>query len=185
MPTGYSSDPQPCCADPLRVLRAVRFTSRYAFTMVPELREAAASEEVLTALERKIARERVGSEVAGCLTGPHPLLAVQLFHELRALPAVLQPPEAMRAALGVGAGASCVRALELAYPLLTSYGQRVRSAVPALVACAFAYYCCHAAVVLRVDSGVQATTISSTQKRLAHIDRSDFSLCRELRSSSK
>jgi tRNA nucleotidyltransferase/poly(A) polymerase len=34
-------------ADPLRVLRAVRFASRYSFRLVDALREAAASDEVL------------------------------------------------------------------------------------------------------------------------------------------
>ena len=33
-------------ADPLRVLRAVRFASRYSFTLVEEVRSSAASEEV-------------------------------------------------------------------------------------------------------------------------------------------
>lgn len=33
-------------ADPLRVLRAVRFASRYRFTMVDELKAAASLEEV-------------------------------------------------------------------------------------------------------------------------------------------
>lgn len=94
--------------------------------MVPELRAAASSDEVLAALERKVARERVGSEVTGCLTCSHPVLAVRLFQELRALPVVLQPPEALVAQLGDNFGAPCLRALELADPLLSGFDQRVR-----------------------------------------------------------
>ncbi|KAG2300893.1 hypothetical protein Bca52824_037365 [Brassica carinata] len=40
--------------DPLRVLRAIRFGAKYGFTMDEELKEAASSEEVRVALERKI-----------------------------------------------------------------------------------------------------------------------------------
>jgi tRNA nucleotidyltransferase/poly(A) polymerase len=81
--------------------------------------------QVLSALKRKIARERVGTEVAGCLQGPHPVLAARHFEALRTFPAVFQPPDATAERLGGGFGAPCVRALELAHPLLVSQEQQV------------------------------------------------------------
>ena len=107
-----------CSADPLRVLRAVRFTSRYQFALDAPARAAAATPEVRDALTQKVARERVGTEVAGCLQGPHPVLAARLFQELDCFAAVFALPEAPRAALGDGVGGACVAALALAQPLL-------------------------------------------------------------------
>ncbi|KAH0921223.1 hypothetical protein HID58_021241 [Brassica napus] len=59
--------------DPLRVLRPIRFVlanrfpcvigARFGFTLDEELKEAASSEEINVALERKICRERIGNEV--------------------------------------------------------------------------------------------------------------------------
>jgi tRNA nucleotidyltransferase (CCA-adding enzyme) len=44
--------------DPLRVLRAVRFASRFNFQLVPELRKTMMRQEVKTALCQKVKRER-------------------------------------------------------------------------------------------------------------------------------
>jgi tRNA nucleotidyltransferase (CCA-adding enzyme) len=74
--------------DPLRVIRCVRFASRFGFEMVPELKEAAldpaiqvgtsavsitSSTEALTfpkdALSLKISRERIGEELDKMMKG--------------------------------------------------------------------------------------------------------------------
>lgn len=68
--------------DPLRVLRCVRFASRFGFELVPELVEAAKNQVIREALQSKISRERVGTELSKMLTGPSPLMAVQLLHRL-------------------------------------------------------------------------------------------------------
>eukprot|EP00164_Ancoracysta_twista_P003916 GFYU01005250.1.p1 GENE.GFYU01005250.1~~GFYU01005250.1.p1 ORF type:complete len:505 (+),score=125.49 GFYU01005250.1:140-1654(+) len=53
--------------DPLRVLRAIRFASRFEFTMMDDLQKAAGHTEVRTMLRTKISRERVGKELTGML----------------------------------------------------------------------------------------------------------------------
>jgi tRNA nucleotidyltransferase (CCA-adding enzyme) len=53
--------------DPLRVLRLIRFASRFGFTLDEETFEAMKGEEVKTSLLEKISRERVGVEIAKTL----------------------------------------------------------------------------------------------------------------------
>ncbi|CAH0473219.1 unnamed protein product [Peronospora belbahrii] len=79
--------------DPLRVLRAVRFASRFNCTLEEDLRAAAQLEEVRIALVRKVSRERVGKEVSNMLTGraAHPERALRLLHELKLCESVFLP----------------------------------------------------------------------------------------------
>ncbi|KAE9044428.1 hypothetical protein PR003_g2993 [Phytophthora rubi] len=79
--------------DPLRVLRAVRFASRFNCTLEEDLRGAAQLEEVRAALVRKVSRERVGKELSGMLTGSaaHPERALRLLHELHLCESVFLP----------------------------------------------------------------------------------------------
>ncbi|CAI5707903.1 unnamed protein product [Peronospora effusa] len=79
--------------DPLRVLRAVRFASRFHCTLEDELRAAAQLEEVRMALVRKVSRERVGKELANMLTGraAHFERALCLLHELGLCESVFLP----------------------------------------------------------------------------------------------
>lgn len=68
--------------DPLRVLRCIRFASRFGFDIVPELKEAARDPIVQNALATKIAHERVGDEVRKMMEGRDPLHSVKLIQEL-------------------------------------------------------------------------------------------------------
>ncbi|KAG7398198.1 CCA tRNA nucleotidyltransferase, mitochondrial [Phytophthora boehmeriae] len=79
--------------DPLRVLRAVRFASRFNFTLEEDLKAAAQLEGVRAALVRKVSRERVGKELGGMLTGSaaHPQRALGLLHELKLCESVFLP----------------------------------------------------------------------------------------------
>ncbi|KAK1940510.1 CCA tRNA nucleotidyltransferase [Phytophthora citrophthora] len=79
--------------DPLRVLRAVRFASRFNCTLEDDLRAAAQLEEVRVALIRKVRRERVGKELSGMLTGSaaHPERALRLLHDLHLCESVFLP----------------------------------------------------------------------------------------------
>ncbi|SCU85839.1 LANO_0C05644g1_1 [Lachancea nothofagi CBS 11611] len=67
--------------DPLRVLRLIRFASRFGFTIDPETYQAMQDKEINKALEVKISRERVGVEIQKILQGPNPLLGLKLIQE--------------------------------------------------------------------------------------------------------
>ncbi|KAL1195819.1 hypothetical protein V5N11_027686 [Cardamine amara subsp. amara] len=86
--------------DPLRVLRAIRFSARYGFTLDEELKEAALrEEEVRVALAGNVSRERIGNEIDLMITGNRPVSAVtylfdlKLFSLLFALPSSSSVPE--------------------------------------------------------------------------------------------
>lgn len=55
--------------DPLRILRCIRFASRFGYTLVPELEAALVNSEILEALRTRISRERVGIEIEKMLKG--------------------------------------------------------------------------------------------------------------------
>ncbi|KAJ9109817.1 hypothetical protein QFC20_003233 [Naganishia adeliensis] len=58
--------------DPLRVLRCVRFASRFGYELVDEVKTAVTNEEILEALRTRISRERVGIELEKMLKGTLP-----------------------------------------------------------------------------------------------------------------
>ncbi|ORZ13052.1 hypothetical protein BCR42DRAFT_461689 [Absidia repens] len=78
--------------DPLRVLRCIRFASRFQFEMVPELCAAAKNENIKNALVSKISRERIGTEIDKMLTGPSPLRSLQLIHQNGLYHTIFTPP---------------------------------------------------------------------------------------------
>ncbi|RYG67236.1 CCA tRNA nucleotidyltransferase, partial [archaeon] len=86
--------------DPLRVLRAVRFSARLHFVLEGGLRAAASSAEIGEALRTKVSRERVYKEVEGMMLGAghrgggRPYLAFFELYSLRLLDAVF-PVSAM------------------------------------------------------------------------------------------
>ena len=57
--------------DPLRILRAIRFATRFGLEMDPKLIEAVRTEEVRMALKTKVSNERVWAELAGKKDGDH------------------------------------------------------------------------------------------------------------------
>ncbi|KAI0047658.1 poly A polymerase C-terminal region-like protein [Auriscalpium vulgare] len=80
--------------DPLRVIRCIRFTSRFGFQMVPELEASARDAEIQTALAQKITRERVGEEIDKMMGGRDPFRAIQLIDSLSLFSTVFYiPPE--------------------------------------------------------------------------------------------
>ncbi|KAF9015439.1 transfer RNA nucleotidyltransferase [Cyathus striatus] len=68
--------------DPLRVLRCVRFSSRFGFDMVEDIKAAVKMTSIQDALKSKVARERCGEELTKMMKGRDPLLAIKLIHEL-------------------------------------------------------------------------------------------------------
>ncbi|RDX56319.1 hypothetical protein OH76DRAFT_1414683 [Lentinus brumalis] len=81
--------------DPLRVLRCLRFASRFGFTMVPELQEAAKDPLIQDALRVKISRERVGEELDKMMGGRNPLLSIDMIESLSLYPSVFYIPDNM------------------------------------------------------------------------------------------
>ena len=79
--------------DPLRVLRSVRFAARLRFGMDEGLMEAAADERVKLALEQKVSRERVGSEVDLMLKSRDPVGAMRLLINLGLIDTVFPLPK--------------------------------------------------------------------------------------------
>ena len=77
--------------DPLRVLRAVRFASRYQFEVDPDLRTAAKSFSYVSAA-RKVSRERMAKELSKMIHGPFPHLAVKQCQELCLLEVAMEVP---------------------------------------------------------------------------------------------
>lgn len=81
--------------DPLRILRAIRFASRYGFQLAPELIEAAKDEEVQESFKNKISRERIEAELRKMLGGANPVQALRWVKELGLRSEVLKLPEGM------------------------------------------------------------------------------------------
>jgi len=82
--------------DPLRMLRAIRFSSRFGFTIDPAVREAFKSPEIKEAFKNKVTRERVAEELRGMLKGPNPAGALELITELGLRDDVFTRPEGLR-----------------------------------------------------------------------------------------
>ncbi|KAI5991484.1 hypothetical protein EDD15DRAFT_2169291 [Pisolithus albus] len=79
--------------DPLRVIRCVRFASRFGFEMTPELRKAAQDDSIQEALISKISRERIGEELDKMMKSVQPLRAVQLINELSLYHCIFRVPD--------------------------------------------------------------------------------------------
>ncbi|KAL5538639.1 hypothetical protein UlMin_042644 [Ulmus minor] len=78
--------------DPLRVLRAIRFGARFGFTLDEELKEAASSDDVKSALADKISRERIGTEIDLMISGKHPVQAMTYICDLSLFRVVFNIP---------------------------------------------------------------------------------------------
>ncbi|KAI3799019.1 hypothetical protein L1987_34307 [Smallanthus sonchifolius] len=78
--------------DPLRVLRAIRFSTMFDFEMVKELKVAAADNDVKSAIADKISRERIGHEINLMVSGNQPVKAIDYISELGLFQVVFTPP---------------------------------------------------------------------------------------------
>ncbi|KAG4305482.1 hypothetical protein PORY_001038 [Pneumocystis oryctolagi] len=68
--------------DPLRILRCIRFASRFGFEIDPEAKLAMMHPEIKKSLLVKISKERVGIELEKMLKGPDPYCSLILIYEL-------------------------------------------------------------------------------------------------------
>lgn len=115
--------------DPLRVLRALRFASRFGFAMVPELLAAARDEAVRSALAAKVSRERVGNETESMLGGGRPVAALRTLHAVGLTGVVFAVPPGHAGLLGTLSDPSgaCAGAVE-------SYGDAAGSSASSAAA---------------------------------------------------
>lgn len=79
--------------DPLRLIRAARFAASLGFEVDPATADLARAS---AALASEPAGERRLAELRGCVTGPDPLRAFEVLHELGATAGVLPELEALR-----------------------------------------------------------------------------------------
>ncbi|KAK9449112.1 uncharacterized protein V1518DRAFT_417196 [Limtongia smithiae] len=77
--------------DPLRVLRLLRFASRFNFTIAESTMAAMKMDVIRTALGDKISRERIGVELDKMLIGPDPLRSLMLIEEAELYDPIFQP----------------------------------------------------------------------------------------------
>ncbi|KAG0697785.1 hypothetical protein DFH29DRAFT_944606 [Suillus ampliporus] len=78
--------------DPLRVIRCVRFASRFGFEIDPDLQQAAQLDIIQDGLAQKISRERVGEEIDKMMKGPDPLRSIRIINDLRLYKSIYHVP---------------------------------------------------------------------------------------------
>src|SRR4051794_28470707 len=83
--------------DPLRVLRALRFSADLGFTLAPELLQAARNPDLHQALATSIARERIGTELMKLLSSSPAERdrVLPMLGELGLLPSILPVPSSL------------------------------------------------------------------------------------------
>ncbi|TLD37789.1 trna nucleotidyltransferase [Venturia nashicola] len=78
--------------DPLRVLRLIRFSSRFAYDIVPEAQQAMKVPEISEALKIKISKERIWIELEKMVKGPDPEGALRCIDHLGLYPTIFADP---------------------------------------------------------------------------------------------
>lgn len=59
--------------DPLRIIRVIRFASRFGYRINEDILEATKRNDVRLAFSEKLSKERVGIDIVKSLKGPDPL----------------------------------------------------------------------------------------------------------------
>ncbi|XP_078438272.1 polynucleotide adenylyltransferase family protein [Wolffia australiana] len=108
--------------DPLRVLRAIRFGSRFGFTLDDDVKTAAAHEEVKSAIASKVSRERIGREVDLMMSDRYPVKAVTYLNDLQLFWVVFSLPNNLEPAIPKEVESLCVEYMTAAWNLLQSLG---------------------------------------------------------------
>jgi tRNA nucleotidyltransferase/poly(A) polymerase len=110
--------------DPLRVLRAVRFSSRFGFELEESLLTAAGDAEVREMLGHKVSRERIGTELDGMLNGPDPVAAVDVLRRLRLFEAVFEVHPSATADVTDEFAAAGTALLTASYDILAAWNEK-------------------------------------------------------------
>lgn len=79
--------------DPLRVLRAIRFASRFKFELDGEIIDSWTHEDVRTGLMNKVSRERIGTEISKMMRDSNAKIAIKNLFKSGLMSLILQPPE--------------------------------------------------------------------------------------------
>lgn len=79
--------------DPLRVLRTVRFATRFDFKIAPEIFQAATDQSVIQALETKVSFERLGKEMDLMLGDRFPAQAIKYLYDFGIIQVLFKFPE--------------------------------------------------------------------------------------------
>ncbi|KZV95619.1 hypothetical protein EXIGLDRAFT_610365 [Exidia glandulosa HHB12029] len=106
--------------DPLRVLRCIRFSSKFGFELDSDVRAAAADPEIQQAIMAKVSRERVGIEVEKMLNGRDPPTAIELIHDLSLYHTVFAVPPTVALSQPPGDSQTAVIATILVQNILSS-----------------------------------------------------------------
>ena len=111
--------------DPLRILRCVRFSSRFGYEIHSDIRSClcetasdggskaknpSTAELLRSALLNKVSRERFGIEVDKMLSGRDPFRALQLLSELGLYKVVFTPPPPLIQRMGTSSGGAQIDA---------------------------------------------------------------------------
>ncbi|XP_062202111.1 tRNA nucleotidyltransferase cca2-like [Phragmites australis] len=113
--------------DPLRVLRAIRFASRFNFTLAENLKEAASDEKVKSELGSKISRERIGHEIDLMMSDKRPVKAMCHICDLGLFYVVFAFPEKSNPPVFDKCDCCCISHIEAAWNLAYSIGCSVFS----------------------------------------------------------
>ena len=76
--------------DPLRVLRVIRFATRFGYRIHEDIYEAVRDESIVTSMDSKLSRERIGIEVYKMLGDRNGHEALRLIHEFGCYSAVFK-----------------------------------------------------------------------------------------------
>ncbi|KAI9204831.1 uncharacterized protein BJ171DRAFT_503798 [Polychytrium aggregatum] len=98
--------------DPLRILRVIRFASRFGYQIDTAIAPAAANSDVRSAFGSKLSRERIGTEVDKMMRGPDPLRSLQLVCDFGYYSLVFMPPESVEPVLNGDTALSVAKALK-------------------------------------------------------------------------
>eukprot|EP00345_Euplotes_harpa_P011874 CAMPEP_0168342574 /NCGR_PEP_ID=MMETSP0213-20121227/15478_1 /TAXON_ID=151035 /ORGANISM="Euplotes harpa, Strain FSP1.4" /LENGTH=521 /DNA_ID=CAMNT_0008349503 /DNA_START=86 /DNA_END=1651 /DNA_ORIENTATION=+ len=79
--------------DPLRVLRTIRFTTRFGFTMVDEIIDAINNPKIKEYLASKVSFERIGKETDLMFEGENPADSIKYFYDFKIFTHILKFPE--------------------------------------------------------------------------------------------
>ncbi|KAF9538747.1 CCA tRNA nucleotidyltransferase, mitochondrial [Mortierella hygrophila] len=105
--------------DPLRVLRCIRFASRFQFTIAEDAKKAILDSRIKEVLKTKISKERIGSELDKMIDdGAGRSTAIRLLQELGLYDVVFAPPEVNTVAKGTTAVKGSICEVQDAFKLV-------------------------------------------------------------------